>query len=309
MSGSISLILAFALVFLSCAARAAEWVRIHPAISGGHTQVNADEYVDLESIQTSGSSVTFWRLLDWPYSRGAVLQELTFDQIDCAGHTHSVAVSYEYSPDVEFKRDLELTTSELAPNERLGTLLCDGSMSTAERISREPTAAVMMPDAVYKARYGAFPRPNWPIRPPTLALSDSASATPSSQLADTKSWLRNCLPASPPGALSNQDLVAAKKSSARLDAKQRKSAKATFGDAFDLYKSGEFVAAAQLFSDGLLRDPANDLAHFYYAETLSRLGKNSDAAGEFALAKALAKSQKQQALAQARLLSLKCEGK
>ena len=96
------------------------------------------------------------------------------------------------------------------------------------------------------------------------------------------------------------DAKAAAAASAKLTAKQKQDAKTMFSAAFDLFKAGEFDAAAIQFKKGLAIDPGNYSAHYYLAESLARL-KDMDAAKQhYALTIELAPASKEAALAESR---------
>jgi len=90
-----------------------------------------------------------------------------------------------------------------------------------------------------------------------------------------------------PEILIEDRVSQAQAKSAALQPKDREAVKALFSSAFQLWKSGNFKAARLGFEDGLARDPANGMAHFYLAETLVRLNDRRAARAHYEMAAAL----------------------
>ncbi|MGO4479916.1 hypothetical protein AB4Z32_27130 [Massilia sp. 2TAF26] len=79
-------------------------------------------------------------------------------------------------------------------------------------------------------------------------------------------------------------------------------ARELFSTAFELYKQAEYRAAATTFAKALEIDPANGLARFYYADSLSRLGDLLEARAQYELSLGLISPATQEAwMAQAAL--------
>jgi TolA-binding protein len=89
--------------------------------------------------------------------------------------------------------------------------------------------------------------------------------------------------------------------SAGLPVAERTRANDKFKLAFSLFQQGEFLAATNLFRDGLGIFPADGSAHYYYAETLARMKRPGVAREHYHYCLELAPDTKESALAVARL--------
>lgn len=100
-------------------------------------------------------------------------------------------------------------------------------------------------------------------------------------------------------AKSQIDTAIAK--SATMTPEGRQKAGALFSQAFELFKSGEFEAAARRFTQGLEIDPANAVAHFYLAETYTRQKNNALAHTHYQRTIDFAPDSKEAAIAETRV--------
>lgn len=91
-------------------------------------------------------------------------------------------------------------------------------------------------------------------------------------------------------AIANKLVDEAKAASAKLKPAERVAIRKQFATAFTLFQSGDFAAAKIGFEQGLSKDPANGIAHYYLAETLVRLKKQGDAQEHYELTIALSPS-------------------
>jgi len=101
-----------------------------------------------------------------------------------------------------------------------------------------------------------------------------------------------------------QRVSQARAQSAALSPKDREAVKALFSSAFQLWKNGDFKSARLGFENGLTRDPANGIAHFYLAETLMRLNDRRRARAHYEMAAALVPTTQEGLKAQSALASL-----
>ncbi len=93
------------------------------------------------------------------------------------------------------------------------------------------------------------------------------------------------------------------RTSESLSADARAKSRDIFFSAFQLFQTGEFGAAAQMFNQGLKIDPANVPANFYLGETYTRLKRTAEARQQYDLVVRLGKGTKEAALAESRLAS------
>lgn len=96
-------------------------------------------------------------------------------------------------------------------------------------------------------------------------------------------------------------LEASRRQSQGLSPEQRDRVRMVFSEAFRLFQQGDFSAAALRFDDGLKVDPANAAAHFYLAETYTRLEKPDLARRHYRLVIDFAPESKESSEARARL--------
>ncbi|OUC15409.1 MAG: hypothetical protein B0A82_06970 [Alkalinema sp. CACIAM 70d] len=89
--------------------------------------------------------------------------------------------------------------------------------------------------------------------------------------------------------------------SGSLSPAQRDAVRRKFRTGFELFQAGEFAAAELLFRDGLQVEPANEVANFYLAESLSRLNKAAEARHYWQQTIRYAPDSKEAAQARARL--------
>lgn len=105
-------------------------------------------------------------------------------------------------------------------------------------------------------------------------------------------------------SIANKLVDEAKAASAKLKSAERVAIRKQFATAFTLFQSGDFAAAKIGFEQGLSKDPANGIAHYYLAETLVRLKKQGDAQEHYELTIALSPSTPEALKAKAALDSM-----
>ena len=108
----------------------------------------------------------------------------------------------------------------------------------------------------------------------------------------------------PSSASSGQDEELVARSAAMSD-EQKKQVLALFATGFQLWKAGDFKAAAIAFAQGLDTDPANGPANYYYGDSLRRNGDIPAATDYLTRAAAFAAGAPEQYKAQAELQTLK----
>lgn len=97
------------------------------------------------------------------------------------------------------------------------------------------------------------------------------------------------------------DIATKKKISEALSDAQVERAVKLFDQAMGFFKEGQFDAAVLRFNDGLGIDPANGLAHYYLAETLTRQKKDVEARQHYRWTVDFAPDEKEAVLARVKL--------